>query len=675
MRIASLSAGVVALSAVWLGCGMTHDFASTSKEGTNVPPEPAPEAAPPLVPGPASEGHGAWELVNPQPVATNLYGAWGTSQSDVWLVGQEGMVYRYDGSKVVPAHQGPVNDVYVNVWASAPDDVWVTGQRGTAKDAPGVVLHHDGATWKVDPQIGTQKVHALFGFAKNDVWAAVDDGKIFHFDGTWTQRFQAVNARTVRTVWGTSPSDVWFAGDLGYLAHYDGTALHVLGADSFASDPGQLGAFGIWGEGPDDVWLFAGDQFRRTQVFHWDGAVWSNKATGGCLGEHPVANELYRGGRRAWGARINGGLTLAASPDGRCVVAYRDRAGIEGTWELPAIRPVDEDRARPYTAFWGAKTDNFGSLPLTLLSVGEGGHMSQSSNPQLEFGLEPLFPGYRRDLSGVSVGADEVWAIAEQSWDGGNRTFSPVRWTSMGWTPVLVPNDARVIAVGARSASDVWIATFEDLGGVSSTSAMRHWDGTKWSSPTFLKEGIWRIAFAPDGTAWGVGDHVVAHFTGGAWTKLPTRVSPVDVTFPSADAPVFVTSYCSVLRWNGAALEELFTVPGKDVWCDGVYAESPTSIFVAGHETWHWDGGALTKLPVDTWTTSVWGTGGAVFFTAEREQGGSAGDIVRWDGAALSTVARASSKLTLAGSGDAAFAVGAYGSTLRYRLPDPKPAR
>lgn len=105
-----------------------------------------------------------------------------------------------------------------------------------------------------------------------------------------------------------------------------------------------------------------------------------------------------------------------------------------------------------------------------------------------------------------------------------------------------------------------------------------------------------------------------------------------------------------------------------------MYAESPTSIFVAGHETWHWDGAALAKLPIETRQTSVWGNGGAVFFTTDRERDGTAGDLVRWDGSSLTTAARASSVLEVAGSGDTAFAVGAYGATLRFRLPDPTAA-
>jgi hypothetical protein len=658
------------------GCGSTLDIGDPIADpaGAGDSKAPSPDTSP--LGSPPDEARGRWELVNPQPVATNLQGLWGTSKSDVWLVGQEGMIYRFDGTKVTVAHQGSIDDVYHHVWASASNDVWVTGQRG---ENGSVVLHHDGSAWAADPQIGSRRVHALFGFSKNDVWAALDDGRLFHFDGSWTERFQATGGKTVRSVWGTSSSDLWFAGDDDYLAHYDGKTLQVFGADAFVRHPSTVyDHFGIWGTASDDVWLFATARTaddRNGVILHWNGTSWSREPVAGCSVWPKLApNELARGGRGAWGARTNDVTLALASPNGICTNVYRKLDAVAaGTWSR-----VDQDA--PHRDFWAADTTSF-------FTVGEGGHFNRVSlaNQGANVKLEPVFPGYREDILGLSVGGDEAWALG-QPWHSEPGSFERkklLRWTPLGWAPVMVPENVKMIeGVGVRSSTDVWLSTYEDVGGVDFAPGVRHWDGATWGPRMPFATYVRRIEFAPDGSPWALGADAW-HYTGGEWKKLPSsRKNFTDITFPSADVAILASNgswSCAILRWDGKAVEEMLSLPGTpdaQQHCFRLHATSPTSLFVTGQRSRHWDGTKWTQLPIDTQTSSVWGTNDEVFFTADRPwMGTHAGDIVRWDGTAFTTMTSVSSMLEMAGTKDTALSVGEFGTTLRFVRPASKPAR
>lgn len=220
---------------------------------------------------------------------------------------------------------------------------------------------------------------------------------------------------------------------------------------------------------------------------------------------------------------------------------------------------------------------------------------------------------------------------------------------------------------------------------------MRHWNGSMWSSPVELGP-IGSIKHAPDGSVWAVsstfGGYVgdvwteppasAWRYLGAGWTKLPASWRGKDVTFTPANE-VFsfdqsgVDTECSVLHWNGEASQELFRIPSR---CSGIHATSSSSIFVAGLRTWHWDGTTATPLPIGKPTWSVWGVSDQIFFAAGRDYNGRfAGDIVRWDGAAFTSLASSSPSVTLGGFGERAFAVGEYGTTFRFRVPETKSTR
>jgi len=65
----------------------------------------------------------------PQAVDTWFFGVWGASSTDVYVVGQPGLIYHWDGS-AWQREASPVDVALTDVWGDGEGTVYVTGHRG-----------------------------------------------------------------------------------------------------------------------------------------------------------------------------------------------------------------------------------------------------------------------------------------------------------------------------------------------------------------------------------------------------------------------------------------------------------------------------------------------------------------------------------------------------------------
>jgi hypothetical protein len=136
-----------------------------------------------------------------------------------------------------------MNDLQ-SIWGSSPSDVWTVGPGGSYDSR---LFHYDGSKW--DRWTVICKGRTLFGFSKNNVWMAGDEGEIWHFDGAaWKQSFvySPTNAYSVyiSNIWGTAPNNVYAVGGIfydsqntqrGFILHYDGKKWQELFKAGFYS--------------------------------------------------------------------------------------------------------------------------------------------------------------------------------------------------------------------------------------------------------------------------------------------------------------------------------------------------------------------------------------------------------------------------------------------------------
>jgi hypothetical protein len=227
--------------------GVTGDGAPISKDGGDPPPT------------------SAWSVFATLG-APGLQKIWGTSDSDIWVVGStfanvpgpvfEGTpvpsplprIVHYDGTgwrdvgvtgSAIPAE----------IWGRARDDIWTTGE---------VIRHFDGVSWR--DVASPQGALPVWGASANDVWFGAGT-QMLHWDGAAITAVSSPPVDTLLSAWGFSASDVWAGGGGGGLIHWDGKLWSSMPAGS------TLYIYGLWGARPDDLWGVGNGGNR----LHWNG--------------------------------------------------------------------------------------------------------------------------------------------------------------------------------------------------------------------------------------------------------------------------------------------------------------------------------------------------------------------------------------------------------------------
>ena len=195
-----------------------------------------------------------------------LRSIWGSASSNVYAVGHQGSVLRYDGAgwEEVNAPWGN----YEGVWGASPTDIFAVGwYRPGPMEA--VILHYDGTDWN-EEQSGTgEDLNDVWGTSATDVYAVGKGGTILHFDGTLWSPMESGTTLQLLDVWGTSATDVYAAGAAGTVLHFDGNGWGIMEGSGGGLDPYNW-CWGVGGTSPSDV--FVPD---NRSVLRYDGNSWS----------------------------------------------------------------------------------------------------------------------------------------------------------------------------------------------------------------------------------------------------------------------------------------------------------------------------------------------------------------------------------------------------------------
>jgi hypothetical protein len=291
-------------AALAAGCG-EH----VSLGGTDAPPDQdgaaADAAAPDAEPRPAR-----WSLFTSfdtrHPVAV-----WGASPDDVWAVGAQGTVQRWNGATWSPVAHPATTARLDAIWGRGADDIWAVG--GVAAQQQPTALRWGGDAWAADATQADHLLSGIWGDAAGTAWAV---GYAFNFHGyepspvdSWT-RLQAIDAVywpedvwaspdtddlwivgnqgisrwrqsdhgfvervdvsvALRAVWGRAGDDVWVVGRSGLVMHWDGAAWEPMESDTDAD------LHAVWASSADDAWAVG----SGGAITHWDGAGWTALTT------------------------------------------------------------------------------------------------------------------------------------------------------------------------------------------------------------------------------------------------------------------------------------------------------------------------------------------------------------------------------------------------------------
>ncbi len=177
----------------------------------------------------------AWTEFGQSLGGVTLWWSWiAPDTGDVWLVGEQGTVARYDGSTVETFTSGTTSTLF-GVWGTAADNVWIVGGDPIGNGDDDVVLHWNGSdlTAETVPARGAA-LFKVWGAGADDVFISGEGGTILHRTASGWADVSVSTVSSLLTVHGCSASDVYAVG--GQSAYYyDGTSWAEL------SEPEILG--------------------------------------------------------------------------------------------------------------------------------------------------------------------------------------------------------------------------------------------------------------------------------------------------------------------------------------------------------------------------------------------------------------------------------------------------
>jgi len=168
---------------------------------------------------------GSW-VQQPTPTDQNLWGVWGASPDDLWSVGGSGKkdgdatILHFDGSSwqsvTVPTLQKAGVNAFFKVWGTSATNVYVVGQKGA-------VLHFDGSTWKEELVGASDDLIALWGTTPDDIVAVGGRaiGIVSTWDGSTWQTRSLAPLPGLNGVWYRKTGRVHVAGVAGTLGILD----------------------------------------------------------------------------------------------------------------------------------------------------------------------------------------------------------------------------------------------------------------------------------------------------------------------------------------------------------------------------------------------------------------------------------------------------------------------
>ena len=514
-----------------------------------------------------------WEA--PAPIPFRPRGMFAVSATNVWAVGDRGVIAHYDGSgwrNVTAATTQHLN----GIWMASPNDGWIVGNGGT-------LLRWNGSAWNA---VGGQSgdLRGVHGTSASNVWIV----------GTIT------TARWNGSLWVSGPTPttldhVYAAPDGQVFATGGGRVWRHTGVAWIAETPAPqilapLDLYAITGVGNVayavgiERAIFSHDEL----IYRWDGQMWTEIEQAGDW----WFVDAFVDGTAIVGVRVDKLVTLEGTaaypaPEPDAYLARAAGGGLvvvtdvgepfhtgAGTWRRGAFGRYDDLRSaarvgdgiwfgggdglieyrggfvrhavattNPIVAIAGMQRDDVWALDsFGAMFHYDGTSWTKSYSPNSADAIhvdatQILIAGagvYRRSgTTWVNDGAatDVAWrAIATHDGDvfvGGFKTIpdsSPsaqlARRTAGTWTSIPAPATQGICALAVLGPDDIWaVGTNMEGDPVAAVGTVSHWNGQTWTTE---KPGAAQLCsiVVKAGEVWttGAGSAVYRRGVAGAWT-------------------------------------------------------------------------------------------------------------------------------------------------------------
>ncbi|MBF0452179.1 MAG: hypothetical protein HQK75_15865 [Candidatus Magnetomorum sp.] len=183
------------------------------------------------------------------PVQTDLYAIWGNT-TDIYIVGASGIILKQEYQTWVPMTSGTENDL-LDIWGITTSDLIVVGKKGT-------ILRNTSGVWYEMASRTLATLNSVWGTA-GPVYACGSGGKLLQMtDNRWNP-ITGQTFNTLNSIWGETDQFFYTVGASGVILKYQSGTWSESIYDSFVN------LHTIWGF-PDGK-VFAGG-YNGTVLFH-----------------------------------------------------------------------------------------------------------------------------------------------------------------------------------------------------------------------------------------------------------------------------------------------------------------------------------------------------------------------------------------------------------------------
>lgn len=210
----------------------------------------------------------------------NLNGIWGSDASNVWGVGDGGMVLRWNGSSWSAQSSG-VTQALFGVWGADKSHVWFVGLTD--------IVFWNGSTLSSQSH-PAGSFYGVYGADANNVWAA-GDTLVIKWNGVkWSPIEYFTTSPVLRGVWAGGPDDAWLSG----TRSGKGLIYRRYEPGWIAQSPEMVAPIhAIWGSSPGSVWAVG----SQGLLMRWNGTAWGAQSSGTTS---PILNIWASDAQNAW---------------------------------------------------------------------------------------------------------------------------------------------------------------------------------------------------------------------------------------------------------------------------------------------------------------------------------------------------------------------------------------
>ncbi len=652
-----------ALLVVCAACVSVQDFHGAP---ASADPDAGSDADPTLATGTAAP---RWQWANPQPSGQSLYGIGGTSDSDIWVAGDGGVIAHYNGTLWDIQYAGPETTQYFAIGTQKPGDVWVAGQDSGQNS----VVHFDGTQWKSSYPFAGSTFTAFSHGSGPRLFAVTDQNILELSGGTWVATDTSEGA-----VFG-SPVDVWVApSGEAWTIMAGAELLHLPAGGSHWSllppvAPSQSVGLAIAGAGSAPCAFYTG-RFAGSGLgfLGYDGTSWK---------AGPQASDPLAPDSTVYGSR------LACLADGSGVFADASLVLSGSLSAAPTGQMASDFAGESALGMWSLD----GSVAYMVGALGT----FEALHPGTGAAWQAQGPTLRSDLLAVDVGLDgavmAVDAFEPDRSAGGNVLSWTSGWGTTGASGGLL-GPSIPVAVAVVKADDAWVLSSDN-----SEVGVTHWTGS-WGLTEFIdqdpspngdvglaawapaKDDVWVTAQeqCPDldplpgapcsqplaSLAW--------HYDGKDWTSIPVSAAYVSIHGTGPDDVWFAGD--GVAHWDGHALA---VVPALQGTFTGVWSSAAGRVWLWGEQAAIlYDGQTTTPVQTVLGASVEWivqgiaeSASGDLFLLTKRDTGTT---LLWFDPSRTMLIEQLSTDLSLTairGRGDSIWAVGLGGASLRFAPP------